>query len=38
MKATAASTAMIHQRLACPSSDDSADTSRPPAAVLAGLC
>src|ERR1700722_6909788 len=36
MKATAASTAMIPQRFASPSSDASADTSLPPAAVLAG--
>ena len=34
MKATAASTAMIHQRFASPSSDASADTSLPPTAVL----
>src|SRR3984957_20069593 len=35
MNATAASTAMIHQRAGCPLSDDSAETSRPPVAALA---
>src|SRR5579859_2026914 len=36
MKATAASTAMIHQRFASPSSDASAGTSLPPTEVLGG--
>src|SRR5580692_7620350 len=37
MNATAASTAMIHQRAGFPWSDDSAETSRPPVAVPAGV-